>query len=149
MTTSAPTSGPDRALWAALRDYFVDHAPPGVVSTRLFGSHSQGTTHRESDIDVGVLLDHVRFPRRIDRSEAQVDLTSGLIGATRCNEVDVVILNDAPPLLARRILKDGVVVGLADEAADHAFLLQTLSRAADLEPWLRRMSAIKLEALRR
>jgi hypothetical protein len=36
-----------------------------------------------------------------------------------------------------------------DEAADHAFLLQTLSRAADLEPWLRRMSALKLEALRR
>lgn len=88
-------------------------------------------------------------PRRIDRSEARVDLISGLIGATGRNEVDVVILTDVPPLFARRILLDGFEVLVHDEAADHAFLLQTLSRAADLEPWLRRMSALKLEALRR
>jgi hypothetical protein len=63
--------------------------------------------------------------------------------------VDVVILNDAPSLLARRVLIDGLVVCSSDEAADHRFLLQTLSRAADVEPWLRRMSTIKLEALPR
>lgn len=149
MRSNDRTREPDANLLETLRRYFADEAAPGVASARLFGSQRSGTSHRESDIDVGVLLDRRRYPDRVDRGGARVDLISGLIGATRHNEVDVVILNDAPPLFARRILLEGLVVLVHDEAADRAFLLQTLSRAADLEPWLRRMSTRKLEALRR
>jgi hypothetical protein len=61
----------------------------------------------------------------------------------------VVVLNDAPPLLGRRIVIKGRRVFCADAEADHAFVRDVQLRAADLEPFLRRMGQLKLDALRR
>lgn len=59
------------------------------------------------------------------------------------------ILNDAPPQLVRRVMTEGRRLVLSDAAADHTHLRTMLSRAADLEPFLRRTRAIKLDALSR
>lgn len=131
-----------------LEDYFGRQAPAGVVSVYLFGSHAEGRAHRESDVDVGVLLDWTRFPTSEARFDARVDLGSELIHATATNEVDVVILNDAPPLLGRSIVTRGVRVHCSDPEADHAFVRDVQLRAADLAPFLERMRRTKLEALR-
>jgi predicted nucleotidyltransferase len=121
---------------------------PGVVSAYLFGSAGTDREHRESDVDIGVLLDRRVLPRPTDRFETRLRLAGELSAVTR-RDVDVVILNDAPPQLVRRIMTEGRRVLLADAAADHAHLRAMLSRAADLEPFLRRMRAIKLDALSR
>ena len=133
----------------ALRDYFEERPELGVVSVYLFGSHAAGRAHRESDVDLGVLLRWDRHPERRDRFEVRVALGSGLASVLGTNEVDVVILNDAPPLLGRRIIWEGRRLFLADPEADHAFVRDVQLQAADLEPFLRRMRAIKLEALAR
>jgi predicted nucleotidyltransferase len=122
---------------------------PGVISGYLFGSHAAGRAHRESDIDIGILLDRSHFPNPGDRARARVDLTSQLIALLRCNAIDVVVLNDAPPLLARKIVTEGRRVHCADGEADHAFVRDVQLRAADLEPFLRRMRRIKLATLAR
>lgn len=142
-------NAPPRLLVDRLRDWFEASPIPGVVSARLFGSHSKGRGHRESDVDVAVLLDRGVHPRRLDRSNLRVDLTSALIGVLHHNEVDVVVLNDAPPLFARRILHEGIALRVADAESDRAFGDLVRSRAADLQPWLKRMGRLKLEALRR
>ena len=59
------------------------------------------------------------------------------------------MLNDAPPLLARRVVLDGRQVYCADVDADRDFRRDTLLRAADLEPFLARMRALKVDALAR
>jgi len=133
----------------ALSGYFESHPDLGVASVYLFGSHAEGRAHRESDVDVGVLLDWDRHPAPRDRFEMRVRLGSDLISATSCNEVDVVVLNDAPPLLGRKIIYDGLRVYLGDPAADHAYVRDVQIRAADLEPWLNRWRKLKLEALAR
>lgn len=138
-----------RPLIDRLRSWFEACPIPGVVSARLFGSRSQGCAHRESDVDVAVLLDRGLHPTRLDRSNVRVDLTSALIGVLHRNEVDVVVLNDAPPLFARRILHEGIPLAVADAGADGAFGDLVGSRAADLQPWLARMERLKLEALKR
>lgn len=46
-----------------------------------------------------------------------------------------------------RVMTEGRRLWCADAEADHAARLTALSRAADLEPFLRRMRAIKLDAL--
>ena len=51
--------------------------------------------------------------------------------------------------VARRIMTAGQRVVVLDREADHVFLRTTLSRAADLEPFLRRTRQVKLSALRR
>ncbi len=122
---------------------------PGLVSVYLFGSHAQGRAHRESDVDLGLILDRRRFPTRRSRSNALVDLTSQLIGLLHENRIDVVILNDAPPVLARRIVTEGRRIFCADHSTDHAFVRDAQLRAADVEPFLRRTRAVKLAALAR
>jgi predicted nucleotidyltransferase len=136
-------------LRTALSGYFESHPDLGVASVYLFGSRAEGRAHRESDVDVGILLDWDRHPGSRDRFEMRIRLGSDLISAVGCNEVDVVILNDAPPLLGRKIVYDGLRVYLGEPAADHAYVRDVQIRAADLEPWLNRWRKLKLEALAR
>lgn len=61
----------------------------------------------------------------------------------------MVVLNDVPPHLGRRIVTTGVRVYCANPALDHAYVRDVQLRAADLEPFLRRMRRIKLAAVGR
>jgi predicted nucleotidyltransferase len=132
---------------ASLERYFSTRSDSGVASVYLFGSHAAGRSHRDSDIDLGILLRRQRYPEARDRFEARVRLGADLIQHLRENQVDVVILNDAPPLLGRRIVSEGVRAFCSDPAADHAYVRDVQLRAADVEPFLRRMRRKKLEAL--
>jgi len=131
---------------SAVREALATRA--GIVSAYLFGSMAEGRGHRESDVDLGVLLDRASHPTAAARFDERLRLAGGLRGALR-RDVDVVILNEAPPQLARRILTEGRRIVLCDRDADHAFLRTTLSRAADLEPFLRRARRVKLAAIGR
>jgi predicted nucleotidyltransferase len=145
MTRIAPLAG----VAANLERAFDSLPVPGVVSSYLFGSHAEGRAHRESDVDVGILLHHGRYPTRRDRFEARLRLSGLLGGIVPGSTVDVVILNDAPPQLARRIVTRGRRVFCADAATDHAFVRDVQLRAADIEPFLRRTRRLKLAALAR
>lgn len=132
----------------ALKRYFADQPELGVASAYLFGSHAEGRAHRESDVDIGVLLQRDRHPTASDRFEMRLRLGSDLISVLHHNEVDVVILNDAPPLLGRNIIY-GIRLFVGDPETDHAYVRDVQIRAADLEPWLNRLRRLRLEALAR
>ena len=120
----------------------------GIVSAYLFGSRAEGREHRESDLDTGLLLDRSWYGTAAARFAARVRL-SALLSAKTGLPVDVVVLNDAPPGLARRIVTRGKPIMVRDAETDRAFSRDTQLRAADLEPFLRRMRRTKLEALAR
>jgi predicted nucleotidyltransferase len=122
---------------------------PEVVAAFLFGSHAEGRAHRESDIDVGVLLDRKLCPDAEGRFERRIHLTSELIAALHKNDVDLVILNDAPPLLGRRIVLEGRLVHCIDPEAEHAFRRDVQIRAADLAPFVEKARRRLLEVLAR
>lgn len=129
------------ALSAAIRDL----ASPDVLAAFLFGSHAAGRPHRESDVDVAVLVS-----RHLDgaaRFAIRVRLAAELPSRLGVRDVDVVVLNDAPPHFARRIVLDGLQVFCRDPEAAHAFLRDVQLRAADLAPFLARTRRLKLEAL--
>ena len=134
-------------ILSMLASYFADK--PGVQAAWLFGSPAEGRSHRESDIDVAVLLEHGRFPDARARFEARVAMTADLVAVLHRNEVDLVVLNDAPPLFARRIVLDGRLVHCADADAEHVVRRDVQLRAADVAPFLERMRRIKLERLSR
>ena len=134
-------------ILSALASYFA--ARPGVQAAWLFGSHCEGRSHRESDIDVAVLLEHACFPDARARFEVRIAMTTDIIALLHRNEVDLVVLNDAPPLFARRIVLDGRRVHCSDAEAEHAFRRDVQLRAADIAPFLERMRRIKLAALSR
>jgi predicted nucleotidyltransferase len=143
------TDLPTEDIRPLLQRVLAEARPSGVLAVYLFGSHASGRAHRESDVDVAVLLDRARYPTRKARFDARLRLAGSLAGRLRPRAVDLVILNDAPPTLGRRIVTTGKRVACFDEAADQAFVRDVQLRAADLEPFLRRTRRIKLVALAR
>lgn len=132
-----------------VREYFEAARPAGVASAYLFGSHARGTAHRESDVDVAVLLDYEVFSARGARAREALRLCTELVAVTHSNQVDVVVLNDAPPELAAGVVSRGRRLYCTDEAADHAFVRTALLRHADIRPFLDRTRRVKLRALAR
>jgi predicted nucleotidyltransferase len=139
---------------AAAEDHVVSairrfcEGEPGVVSAYLFGSRAEGRPHHESDLDVGLLLEYDRTGGAASRFTLRIRASSRLEEATTF-PTDVVILNDAPPTLARHVVTRGRRVFTRDAEIDHAFVRDAQLRAADLEPFLRRTRRAKLESLAR
>jgi len=116
-------------LAAALCRYFANQAD--VVAGYVFGSIAQGRTRPSSDVDVAVLLSDgldggTRFARRL-RLGAEVE---DVIGC----QTDLVVLNDAPPLLQHQVLKHGRLLFERDRAARVEFEVRAGKIYADLKP---------------
>jgi transcriptional regulator with XRE-family HTH domain len=138
----------DDQIAERIRRFFS--APPvsGVASVYLFGSSARGARHRQSDVDVAVLLDAEIHRSKGDRGEVRVRLSAEIAAATGINEVDLLILNDLPPMFARTIVIHGIRLLRPNPQLDRAFVRDVQLRAADVEPFLRRMRRIKLARLR-
>lgn len=129
--------------------YFASRQPQGVAAAYLFGSHARGIPHAESDVDIGLVLHPVQLPDRASRDRLALGLSTGLIEATHCNAVDVVVLNDASPELSSTVVTAGRRVYLSDPDFDRDFRRTVQLRYADLRPFLERTRRTKLEAIRR
>jgi predicted nucleotidyltransferase len=121
--------------------------PGGVASAYLFGSEAEGRAHRESDVDVGVLLAPGSVPDDRERFALRLDLMGELAAELGGRQADVVLLDDAPPMLAKRIVLDGRRILDELPETDRAFVRRAILAAADLEPWLRHFTRRKLEVL--
>lgn len=77
-----------------------------VVAGMLFGSQASGQAGPLSDVDIAVWLDPGLPPRQ--RSALRAELSLAAVEALGTEEVDVVVLNQAPPLLRHRALKGGL-----------------------------------------
>ncbi len=100
---------------------------------------AQGRSRPDSDIDIGVLL-----VRRIPDARAlryRLKLAGELGAALHRDDVQLVVLNDAPPLLAHRVLSNGVLVFERSRVARVRFHVQTASRYADMVPTMERYLA--------
>lgn len=79
---------------------------PGVVSALLFGSQATGKAGPLADIDVAVWLDPALDAQ--ERFRRQLALIAAASQALGTDEVQIVVLNDATPLLRHRALRDGI-----------------------------------------
>ena len=100
-----------------------------VLEAYLFGSHARGNAHTASDVDVAVYVDEQLADPGVWGYRAE--LTTDLMDAIGTNDVDVVVLNKAPPLLYHRVLRDGVRLLSRDLRATTTRAGQALSRYFD------------------
>ena len=112
-----------------------------VLEAYLFGSRASGRAQAHSDIDVAVFVDE-HAVRRQDYGDA-AQLTTHLMAALGSNEVDVVLLNRAPPLLYHRVLRDGRRIFSRDLRATTTREGYALSRYCDFVPQLAKMAAAR------
>ncbi len=86
---------------STVKQYFKDKHSASLVF--LFGSHASKQANRFSDIDIGILFNTV--PSHDEFNTIKEDLSALLK-----NDIDLVILNDASPIIKMQIIKKGVLV---------------------------------------
>jgi len=102
-----------------------------IVAAYLFGSLAQGQASPRSDIDIAVLL--TRVP---DMLAGEPDRQLRLMDDFRRfadREVDVVILNTAPPVLKDQVLRYGRRLYESDRTARIDFEVRTGQEYSDLQ----------------
>lgn len=105
---------------------------PAVVAGYVFGSQATGTAGVLSDVDVGVWLDARLEP--LARHELGVRLAWEAARALHGAEVQVVVLNDAPPLLIHRVLGNRIALIEGDPQARANLESDALIRYLDTIP---------------
>lgn len=119
-----------------------------MLDAYLFGSQARSDAHAESDVDVAVYIDRDRagdppfgYPAELATVLAAALGTDRDSGNRQDARVDVVLLNDAPPLLYHRVLRDGIRLLARDLRATTVREGRALSRYCDYVPHLRKIEA--------
>ncbi len=136
------TDGRPEERFESLRRRVEDRAE--ILEAYVFGSAARGGVAKHSDLDVAVFVDP-----ELDRNDGGFGYAAGLAAdleeAAGGRAVDVVVLNDATPLLYHRVLRDGVRLTSRDLPSTTTREGRALSRYFDDLPRLRLLD----DALRR
>ncbi|PIV54168.1 MAG: nucleotidyltransferase [Elusimicrobia bacterium CG_4_10_14_0_8_um_filter_37_32] len=105
-----------------------------VIFAYLFGSCVEGKVGKISDIDIAVYFDDkltssVMFDKKL---KIMAELSSLLDK----DEIDIVILNDAYPLIEHRIIKNGKVIFSIDESRRIDYEVKAVMRYLDFKPYI-------------
>lgn len=112
-----------------------------ILEAYLFGSQATGRAQPHSDIDVAVCIDKARAPAA--PYGYAIELAGELVSALHANDIDVVVLNDADPVLYHRVLRDGVRLFSRDLRATTTREGYALSRYCDHLPLVRKIEAAR------
>lgn len=115
-----------------------------VVAVYLFGSVARGRATHLSDVDIAVLLDpnlgqEARVERQLELMVALDDFAD--------REVQVTVLNDVPPALAYRVIREGRLIYEGDRRRRIAFEVRTMKIYFDIKPMLQFHGEVLLEQI--
>jgi len=111
---------------------------PEVVVAYMFGSVARGTAGPLSDVDVAVLL-----REDADAFEVRLSILGELAEMLGSDDLDLVVLSEAPISLAYRVLRDGRLLVSKDEGTRVRHRVEVVDRYLDMEPFRR----VQAEAL--
>lgn len=103
-----------------------------IQAAYIFGSVATGRMRPDSDVDVAGLVSGRIQPDNMFKY--RLKLMADLGFALHRSDVDVVILNEAPPLLAHRVLSMGKLIFERSASVRVRFQVNTVNRYADLVP---------------
>lgn len=95
-------------------------ARPDVTLAYVFGSTARGERRADSDIDIAVLFDVQ------PSATEQLALRDALCAAAQI-PVDLVVLNDASPLLAHEVISEGRALLVTETAAQALFEMRAIA----------------------
>lgn len=106
-----------------------------ILLAYLFGSVAEEKQTKLSDLDVAVLVESNRL-QELDQEPFgyQAAITTDLMALLRTNDVDVVILNHATPLLAYEVVKYGIKVFCRDDDERIRFEVHIFQQYVDTKP---------------
>lgn len=117
---------------AALRTLSHAFDRDGVVSAMVIGSQARGTAGPLSDIDIAYWHETELNPKA--RTSLRLQLVAAASTALGTDEIDVVPLNHASPLLRQRAVRDGNRFIERDAKARVRFEARAIIEYLDTEP---------------
>ncbi len=115
------------------RDFFTRQQD--IVFAYLFGSVARKQATDLSDVDIAVFLKPEVEVKEEQRVERQLTLAKELENITG-REIQVTLLNQAPPLLAYMVIRDGILLYQSDNARRVEFEVHTMKIYFDFQPRL-------------
>ncbi len=100
-----------------------------IVFAYIFGSYVRKQLRSDSDIDIAIYLD-----KKMDL-DTYLDLKMKLTDACK-REVDLIILNEATPLLKHQIYLYNRLLFTRDKSMESNFKVKTLFEYNDMKPYL-------------
>ncbi|MEG6570494.1 hypothetical protein EDC21_1232 [Thermohydrogenium kirishiense] len=97
----------------------------------VFGSYAKGNNTKNSDLDIAVL-----FGDGYDYMD-KLNLIGDLISIFKRDDIDLVVLNTANPVLRHQIIKFGKLIFEENEDIKVEFEVKTLREYMDMEPFRR------------
>jgi len=120
-----------KEILEALRKIFKSEEKISVAY--MFGSHAKNLNTPMSDVDIAVLLSET--PKNLLECHLYlINKLSGILG----NNLDLIILNTAPPMLQHQIIKYGKIVYSRNERERIIFEARAESEYLDFSRALRR-----------
>lgn len=117
-----------------------------LVAIYVFGSYAREQAGPLSDVDVAVLLHaSVATERYLD---VRLQLIHDIANLLQRDDVDVVVLNEAPIALGYRVLRDGKLLFCGDRAALTVFKATTVTKYLDFQPIIERHERAIVERAR-
>lgn len=107
-----------------------------IMLAYIFGSQATGRTGPLSDIDLAFLVDKTHINQANYPYGYHAYLTSEMISILGSNNVDVIILNDVPPLLKFQVINRGEVIFSRSESHRIAFYIKAFNEYQDIKPLL-------------
>ncbi|EHK02269.1 nucleotidyltransferase [Candidatus Haloredivivus sp. G17] len=104
---------------------------PEVELAYLYGSVARGEANKLSDIDLAVYLE-----KGCDSGSVRMELVSEI--ASLIDDFDLVILNEARPLMAYNIVKDGIILFEESPTMKAEIESNIVRRYLDMKPYLLR-----------
>ncbi|MBC7076532.1 MAG: nucleotidyltransferase domain-containing protein [Syntrophomonadaceae bacterium] len=116
-----------------------------IIAVYLFGSYAKDNKQVKNDVDVAVLLDNFKEEKEMEillRYKRELENQF-------CKDVDVVILNTAPPLLKQQIFYYGIKVNERDRKKLVDFRVKSYFEQFDLLEINKKIFAINKEKINR
>lgn len=120
---------------------------PDVRLAYLFGSRARGSARTDSDFDIALLIDE--DAARQERGSVVRRLAGRLGRVVSSALLDVVILNDAPPLLRHRVLRDGVLLIARSEEERVRFAVKAIRDYQDEQVRREQATRARIQRLKR
>lgn len=99
-----------------------------VWSVLIFGSQAKEKATFASDIDIAILCD----PQAVPDYQVMLDMREDLVSLLK-KEVDLVVLNQANPILKHQIYKNGKIIFNHNSRFYNAFFVRSLNEYDDVK----------------
>ncbi|HAZ37090.1 MAG TPA: nucleotidyltransferase domain-containing protein [Clostridiaceae bacterium] len=103
----------------------------GIKLLYVFGSYAKGSNNKNSDIDIAVLVDDNYKPMY------KLNMIGDLTSIFKRDDIDLVILNGASPVLRHQVIKYGKIIYEESLEEKVIFEAKVLSVYMDMEPFRR------------